>query len=446
MMSASQRIMATLLLSLAVSGLTHGIEEWPEWRGPKANGHAGDVDAPYPLTWSETENVVWKVNVPGRGHSTPVISGDQIWMTTAFEVEADPEDAAKRLEVNTGNQPLTLLETLDLHAVCVDRATGKLLHDVKLLTLEKPQWVHALNSYASPTPVLRDGRLFCHFGTFGSACVDIEKAELLWTNTELQVMHENGPGSSPVVVGQHMIVHLDGSDEQMIAAYDIDSGKVAWRTARSGEMGENPQQHKACGTPLVVDLADGGSVVVSSAANWLYGYDPETGKELWKLPYGAVAFSNVAIGVADGEGRVYVPTGFGKTELMAVDLTGDEPVELWRFKKAVAKMPSPLLVDGLLYMMADNGVASCVDVATGEALWQERVDGNFSSSPVYAGGRLYFSNQEGETVVLQTGPEFKVLARNQLDGVHKATAVPVGGAFYIRTDQALYRIEEGGAR
>jgi outer membrane protein assembly factor BamB len=419
-------------------------EEWPRWRGPSANGHAGDADKSYPLKWSETENVAWKAEVPGRGHSTPVISGDQIWMTTAFEVEADPEEAKKRLEVNTGSQPLTVLQQVDLHAVCMDRKTGELLHNIPLISLQDPQWVHALNSYASPSPVLRDGRLYCHFGTFGSACVDTDKAELLWANTELQVMHENGPGSSPLIVGDRMIVHLDGSDEQMIAAFDTVTGKVAWRTDRSGKMGSNPQQHKACGSPLALEV-DGKVQVVSSAASWLYGYDPETGEELWKLAYGAIGFSNVAQPVADENHRVYVPTGFGKSELIAIDLSSGNPVELWRFKKAVAKMPSPLVVDERIYMMADNGVASCIDAKSGEAIWQERVGGNFSSSPVYAGGRLYFANREGETVVLATGDEFKELSRNQLPGAHKATPVPVDGAFYIRTTEALFCIREGGA-
>ena len=436
--------LALLIGCSAVStSLSFGKEEWPRWRGPSANGHAGDAEQSYPLKWSATENVAWKTQVPGRGHSTPVISGDQIWMTTAFEVEASEEDAKKRLEVNTGNQPLTVLEKVDLHAVCVDRKSGKLLHDVKLISIQEPQWVHALNSYASPSPVLRDGRLYCHFGAFGSACVDIEKAELLWTNTELQVMHENGPGSSPLLVGNQMIVHLDGSDEQMIAAFDAETGKLAWRTDRSGEMGSNPQQHKACGSPFAVEVA-GKIQVVSSAANWLYSYAPESGEELWKVPYGAVAFSNVAQGVADGMGRVYVPTGFGKTELMAIDLSSGEPKELWRFKKAVPKMPSPLVVEGRIYMMADNGVASCIDAETGEPIWQERVGGNFSSSPVYAGGRLHFANREGETVVLATGGEFKVLSRNSLPGEHKATPVPVEGAFYIRTTEGLFCIREGG--
>lgn len=260
-------------LLLGVAGLAQAQDEWPQWRGPHANGHAAADAENFPLEWSETENIIWKTVVPGRGHSTPVISGDHIWMTSAVEVVADPEDAAKRLEANAGDQPLTLLEKADLIAVCVDRKTGEVIHQVHLLSLQKPQWVHKLNSYASPTPVLRDRRLYCHFGTFGSACVDTENAKLLWTNTELHVMHENGPGSSPVVIGDRMIVHLDGSDEQFAAAFDTETGKLAWRTERSGEMGENPQTHKACGTPLAVEI--GGEVqVVSSQSNCRYCHRP----------------------------------------------------------------------------------------------------------------------------------------------------------------------------
>ncbi|CAN5909830.1 hypothetical protein BH11VER1_BH11VER1_09780 [soil metagenome] len=171
---------------------------WPQWRGDDGQGHA--EGGGYPLTGSESENVVWKTPVPGRGWSSPVIWGSQIWLTTAHETLASPERAAQRLvEANPRGRQLTMLDEVRLHAVCFDRATGKLVHDIELHREKEPQWVHADNSYATPTPVIEDGRLYCHFGTFGTFCVDTVNGRVLWRNTELHLMHDNGPVSSPVL-------------------------------------------------------------------------------------------------------------------------------------------------------------------------------------------------------------------------------------------------------
>ncbi len=169
--------------------------DWPQWRGPTGQGHA---EGRLPLTWSETENIAWKTPLPGRGWSSPVIEGNRVWLTTAFETPADPKDAEERLKANTGGQPLTLLAKVELRAIGLDLEIGTLVHDVPLLTKEKPQWVHKQNSYASPTPVIEDGKLYAHFGSYGTACLDTQSGKVLWRNQDLRVMHENGPGSCPV--------------------------------------------------------------------------------------------------------------------------------------------------------------------------------------------------------------------------------------------------------
>ena len=226
-----------MTIVLAAAAITAGRviadgAEWPQWRGPGGLGHSAATGLP--IQWSETSNIAWKTNIPGRGWSSPVIQGSQIWLTTAVETAAKPEDAKRRLAVNTGDQPLNVLERVELRAICVDLESGRQLHDVLLIAVAEPQWVHALNSYASPSPVLDEGKLYCHFGAFGTACVDTSNAKRLWANTELQAMHENGPGGSPVVVGKHVVVQLDGSDQQYIAAIDVVTGKVAWKTMRLG--------------------------------------------------------------------------------------------------------------------------------------------------------------------------------------------------------------------
>jgi outer membrane protein assembly factor BamB len=217
--------------------------EWPQFRGPAGQGHA-DASG-LPNRWTEQENIVWKAALPGRGWSSPVIAGNEIWLTTAVESPATEEEKARRLEGNTNSQPLLVSGRLSLRAVCVDRRSGKVRHDVELLEEPSPQPTHAMNSFASPTPVLEDSKLYCHFGTHGTACLDTATQKIVWTNRELPLQHENGPGSSPVLAGDRLVIHCDGSDVQYIVALDKRTGRIAWKTPRSGKMNENPQLKKA---------------------------------------------------------------------------------------------------------------------------------------------------------------------------------------------------------
>ncbi|GEP41880.1 PQQ-binding-like beta-propeller repeat protein [Brevifollis gellanilyticus] len=426
-----------LLSSFVFSTLTLSATDWLEWRGSDGQGTSSATGLPE--TWSETSSVVWKTPTPGRGHSTPVIVGDHIWFTTAVEKAASEAEAKERLKNNTGDQPVTVMDNVSIRALAVDKLSGKVLHDVELLNVKAPQWVHQLNSYASPSPVVHEGRLYACHGSFGTACLDLATQKVLWTNQELQVMHENGPGSTPVLCQGKLIVHFDGSDQQFIAAYDTATGKVAWKTARSGEMDPRPQQKKAYGTPLVVTM-NGQPVIVSPAANWIYGYAPATGKELWKVPYGELGFSMSVRPVADAQ-RIYFSTSFGKSQVIALDYAGKkEPAIAWRNNKNAPKMCSPVLAGGLLFYVDDGGIVSCVDPATGEAHYRERIGGKFSASPIVADNKLYFASREGVITTLPATKEFKVLAQNTLDGSLMASPIAVDGALYLRTDKALYRI------
>ena len=415
--------------------------EWPQWRGPDAQGHAAAA-RDLPVTWGETENVAWKTPLPGRGWSSPVIADGRIWMTTAIETEVSEEDRKRRLEKIPNSQTLQVSGPIALHAVCVDRGSGKLLHDVELLTVENPQPIHQLNSYASPSPVLVGDRLYCHFGDYGTAAVDARSGQVVWRSRDQRLNHENGPGSTPVVWRDKLIVHCDGSDTQSIVAFDTATGTVAWKTDRSGELRSDPQLKKAYGTPLVLPI-DGQEVLVSPAADWLYGYDPATGRELWKMSYGVLGFSIVPRPVA-GNGLLYISTSFMQPELLAVRLRGAAaPPEIaWREKKGAPSMPSPLLVGGELYMVSEKGVASCLDATTGEILWTQRLGGNFSSSPLFADGRIYVGNRDGATFVFRPGRTYEAEATNQLDGQIMATPAALDREIYLRTDKAIYRIEK----
>jgi gluconolactonase len=418
--------------------------DWPQWRGADGQGHApaaGDL----PVSWSETENVAWKTPLPGRGWSSPVIGGGRIWMTTAIEREASPEERARVLAGNRMAGQLDVSGAVTIRVLGVDQETGRLLHDVELFTIPDPQPIHKLNSFASPSPVLADGRLYCHCGDFGAACIDTATGKVLWINRELRLNHENGPGSTPVLWQDKLIVHLDGSDVQSIAAYDTATGQVAWRTPRSGVLREDPQLKKAYGTPLVLTLG-GRETLVSPAADWLYGYDPATGAELWKLSYGVLGFSIVPRPVIAGD-LLFMSTSFMQPELLAVKLAGPDraPEIVWREKKGVPTMSSPLVVDDLVYMVSDKGVGTCLDVKTGAAAWSQRLGGNFSSSPLFADGRIYVGNRDGDTFVIKPGREYELLATNHLDGGIYATPAAVGRAIFLRTEKALYRLEKPAA-
>ncbi len=429
------KLVCFLFLTLVIHA--SGAQNWPQWRGPEGQGHAVAKDVP--VEWSETKNIAWKTPVPGRGYSSPVIWGDQMWVTTAIENPASPEETERRLKANTGDQPVTVLASASLRAVCLDPASGKILHDIEVLNEKEPQWVHALNSYASPSPVIEEGRLYCHFGAFGTGCVDTASGKVLWTNRELHINHENGPGSTPVVWKDLLVFHCDGSDKQFIAALDKRTGKLAWRTDRSGEMRENGQMKKAYGTPLIIDM-NGQPTAISTGADWVYGYDPAYGNELWKLSYGQLGFSMSVRPIA-GDGMFFFSTCFGKPEVFAVKYAGVKtPEVVWHDSKNGPNMASPVLVGDMLFYVSDGGIVSCVDAKTGKEHYRERLRGKFSASPIHAEGRLYFPSREGVTFVIAAAKEFKLIAENQLEGKIMASPAAIDGAIFVRTELAMYRI------
>ena len=423
------------LLSLALA--LNAQADWKQWRGPAGQGHA---NAKLPTEWSETKNVKWRTPVPGKGWSSPVIEGNQIWMTTSFETPATKEEAAERLKSNTGGVPVNVLSSVSLHAVCVDKRTGKLLHNLRVITKKEPQWVHKLNSYASPSPIIETGRVYCHFGSYGTACIDAKTSKVAWLNEKIWVNHENGPGSTPVLWKDLLIFHMDGSDQQFVVALDKKTGHEKWRAPRSGKMHANPQLKKSYGTPLIQEI-NGKPILFSPGSNWLYAYDPTNGQELWKTEYGGLGFSIVPKPVT-GHGMIFMSTGFMKAKLLAVRYEKTaKPDIAWSYARSVSTQPSPLLVGDELYFITESGgLITCLNAHTGKPHWVERIGGNYSASPTFSNGKIYFHSREGVTTVLQAGKTFKVLAKNQLKGQHMASAAVDGNALILRTDKALYRI------
>jgi outer membrane protein assembly factor BamB len=396
------------LLFIALSVRTVPADEWPQFRGPDGEGHASQRGLP--TTWSETEHIVWKAPVPGLGWSSPVIRGEQIWLTTAMD------------------------EGHSLRAVCLDVASGQIIHNVEIFSVDEPGSVHKKNSHASPTPILEGHLVYVHFGDNGTACLANDGA-IVWRTNEIKYAHGHGPAGSPVLYKDLLIASCDGTDVQYVIALDKKTGSIRWKSDRTGAM--------AYSTPLVIRVGDQDQLV-STGGEWVMAYEPETGAELWRVRY-PTGYSNVPRPVF-GNGLVFVASGYNTPWLYAIrpDGMGDvtETHVAWKLQKGAPLNPSPLIVGDELYLVDDRGIASCLEAATGEQHWQERVPGNYSASPLFADGRIYLTNETGVTTVIAPGRTFKELATNTIDGDTLASLAVAGRAIYLRSNSHLYRIEE----
>jgi len=402
-MSLLQRWIATAILA----ALPLSAESWPEFRGPTGQGLSEVKTAP--LRWSETENVRWRTEIPGAGWSSPALLDGKIWLTTASD------------------------DGLSLRAIALDPESGVVVRDVEVFRLETEARMHEKNTHASPTPVLETNRVYVHFGPLGTAALDGE-GKVLWRNQEHPYTPGHGGGGSPVVSGNLLIYSADGTDRQSVVALDKNTGRTAWVKPRGKRM--------AFSTPLAFEHA-GRSQVVSTGGDHAAAYNPQTGEELWRITYDG--FSLVPRPVY-GHGLVYLTTGFYSPEVLAVrpDGSGDVTAShiVWRASRGAPLTPSPLLLGDQLYMVSDRGIASALDAKTGRQLWQARLGGAFSASPVAAAGRIYFTNETGETTVVAPGKTYQQLARSRLEGRTLASPAVLEGVLFIRTDKALYRIEE----
>lgn len=417
-------------------------QEWPQFRGPEGQGVVGELNLPD--EFGEETNLRFKIAVPGKGWSSPVVSQGICWLTTAVPTEVDPgrvaEVKAERLKGNPMAGQLEILESVSLRAIAIDLATQRVLRDVELFTIKNPEPIHSLNSYASPTPVIAGGRLLCHFGNLGTAAVELATGKVLW-KTRLPVEHSVGPGSTPVVVDNRLIIPCDGTDQQFVAALDVATGKELWRVPRPRMSGENGDFHKAFSTPLVIHDGTRRQVIIPGA-QWVVAYDPETGKTLWQVRHGD-GFSNSPRPVFS-HGLVLVCTGYMNHELVAIRVDGEGDVTdthvKWRVNKQVPPMSSPVVVGDLLFMVSDQGVVSCLDVATGAVHYRERLAGNYSASPLAVGGRILFLSRSGDASWVEAKPEWKLRRTNHLEGQLMASPAVVAGTLLVRSDSHLYGI------
>lgn len=391
--------------------------DWNQFRGPHADGTSKATGLP--VTWSEKENIVWKTAVHGRGWSSPVIWKDQVWMTTATP------------------------DGKELSVICLDLNSGKIIHDKKIFDVEKPQYIDPSNSHASSTPVVEEGRVYVHFGAYGTACLDTKTAKVLWSHRDYKCNHWRGAGSSPIIYKNLLFLHFDGYDYQYVVALDKVTGKEVWKKDREIDYKtRNGDSKKAYGTPRVIEY-EGRVQLISPAAKATLSYNPMNGEVYWKFYYPQHSTANRPL--FDGE-RIYIGTGFGKAHLYAVDPGGNGDVTeshvKWIQQKGIPSKPSQLVIDGMLFMVDDKGIATCLDTKTGDEIWKERLSRSaFSASPIYADGKIYMADKTGLTRVIKPGKKYEELAANKLDEGCISSLAVAGKSIILRTPSHVYRIE-----
>lgn len=422
------KLLGFLIFSFALHVWDCAGEGWPMFRGPQGNGRV--AGASLPLRWSETNNVLWKIAVPHSGWSTPVVHDGRIWLTSATA------------------------KGQDYFAFCVDLASGRTLFEKHLFHCDTPEPLgNAVNGYASPSSAIEPERVYVHFGSYGTACLDTSTGEVLWKREDLKCRHYRGPGSSVIVYRDLLILTFDGVDLQYVVALDKRSGKTVWKSDRTiawkdlDEKGQPKREgdfRKGFATPLIIEVA-GKDQLISPASSALFAYEPGTGKEIWSARNAAYT---PAVSPVFGSGLVFAVTGHGAAELLAIRPDGRNDVTdshvVWRVEgKDVPLTPSPVVLDGLLYMLSDQGVMTCLECGSGKTVWREVIGGNYLASPIHDGERIYLCSVSGKTTVIRAGRAFEKLAENRLDSGFMASPAVAGDSLILRTKTHVYCV---GAR
>ena len=407
-----------LLITVASCVVIEANEQWSQFRGHYGNGIIKSTSAP--INWSENTNIDWKTPIHDRGWSSPVIWNDQIWMTTATK---------------DGNK---------MYAICVNKLSGKIEHDIHVFDVKSPQAITNENTYASPTPVVEEGRVYVHFGTYGTACISTKDGQILWKRRDLNCDHEigAGPASSPFIYNNFLIFNVDGRDVQYVIALNKKTGETAWKTNRSVDFSDvQVNQRKAYGTPFIIPRGNTNQMV-SIGAKGVYSYDPENGKELWKAEHRGWS---IAPRPVYGEGLVFTMIDRDRPEMWAINPNGSGDITEthieWKETKRMPPRASPIIIKGLLFVVDRNGYISCIEAKTGKSIWQKRMKGRFSASPILANNLIYFFNEDTVCTIIKPTRELEIVAENKLsDDKLMATPAFDENSIYIRTEKKLTRI------
>ncbi|MEM9283704.1 MAG: PQQ-binding-like beta-propeller repeat protein [Verrucomicrobiota bacterium] len=414
------------LLTFALADLTWA--QWPEFRGPSRDGTVNSTALP--IEWSEEKNIVWKTPLHGLGHSTPVIEDGKIWLTTATE-------DGRRMSV-----------------LCLDDDTGEVLLDRVYITNDNPEPLsNPVNTYASCSAAVEDGRVYIHFGSYGTFCLDTDTFEKLWQRRDIRCSHWRGPASSVALWSNKIILTLEGADQQYFLALDKETGDTLWRRDRStnyndetdGIPANSGDMRKGFSTPIFVPV--GNTIqMISNGGKASWAYDVETGDEIWSITYDTHSPSSRPIYNSETS-LVYLNSGLGKPEIWAVKLDpeaqGDvsESHVAWKIFQRTPKYSSPVIANGLLFM-ANQGIVSALDAASGEVAWADRAGGEYSASLLATPELVYFFDQDGLCTVIKASREMEIISENHLAEGMMASPAVSGDALIIRTRSHLYKISD----
>ncbi|MFM9962051.1 MAG: PQQ-binding-like beta-propeller repeat protein [Planctomycetaceae bacterium] len=403
---------------------------WNQFRGPRGDGTSTEKGLPVKFGEGSKE-IVWKTPIPGRAWSSPVVWGNQIWLTNAPDIQGNTKERVK------------LDKPIDLSAVCVDLETGKVIHNRKLFEVSELQITHPTNTFASPTAFIEEGRVYIHFGSYGTACLDTKTGDTIWKRSDLECDHFRGPGSSPVVHGDLLYLTFDGYDLQYIAALNKQTGKTVWKKDRGIDFKtKDGDAKKGYSTPSIIEVG-GRELLISPFAYATIAYEPKTGEPIWTVFHGGM---NAAARPLFGNGLVYINPSDGGEGMVAVNPEGQGDITkkniVWRTKEKIPKRSSQLLVGDLLFMMNDSGIATCLDAKTGKEIWSQRLRGEYWSSPLLADGLIYCFSKDGDMQVFKASREFELVAENKLDDGSSASPIVAGKSLLVRTKSHLYRIEK----
>lgn len=410
---------------------------WPKFRGPSGQG---TVPNDLPTTLGDTNSRIWSVETPGTGWSSPVAANGQVWFTSAVTQEATAEELKQKLATLQAGDIKTFVGSVEFHAVCLNAETGSVLHDIVLAKESKPGPINPLNSYASPTPVIAGERVICHFGNYGTWCLDCKSGKELWSAKQV-VDHSVGPGSSPIVVDDSVILVCDGTDQQFVCALRLSDGDLLWRTDRPPLRTDNGEFKKAYCTPLVIQIA-GETQLVIPGAQWTVAYDPKNGDERWRADCGD-GFSTTPMPVYES-GLVVISTGYMRPDYVAIrpDGSGDVTAThlVWRSSRGVPTMSSAVARDGHMYAISDSGILTLFDMSTGEEINRKRIGGNFSASPILSRNHLYLWSREGMVTVVEANKELNVISTADLESPILASPAVINNDLIIRTEREVMRI------
>jgi outer membrane protein assembly factor BamB len=401
-----RRVLVSVAVAVSMFVCSSRAEDWPCWRGPRGDGTSVETDVP--TKWSEKDNVAWKVAIPGTGHSSPVVVGERVFVTTAIEKEQ------KRV------------------LICLGRRDGQKLWENVVLSAPL-EGKHDLNSYASATPASDGKHVFVSFlqqPKIELICYDLGGKEI-WRKSPGTFESKHGFCSSPVLYKDTVILNCDQDADAWIIAYDKTTGEERWRTDR-------PNKTRSYCTPLIVDAA-GKKQMVLSGSKCVASYDPDTGKQHWLIDGPTEQF---VASLAFTQGVLFVTGGFTGLHVLGIDPSGSGNVTkskiLWRDHRGVSYVPSPVAHDQWFFLVSDGGVATCFEATTGKVMWKNRLGRHHSSSGVYANGNVYFLDDDGTTHVFKAGPKFEEVGQNALGENAYASPALSNGQIFVRTSGHLW--------